>query len=387
VRWPDAGRALRGARRIAIVARAWLLHRVSMPPPQPFVSLLDVAATRGAGWISEAGPVSLDVPAAGGPLAVDPRVWRYALVRDVVATRGERVPVHLRWEGTTASHARWYVRGGDAPPTYALDLWAATAWTRAGLVRSLRVDGDGVTAGAVTLLADLAQLERGDVRWPLARRHVLGVGIECGALQNPLHIRGDVRCFYVDRLTPAQASDHYVELENEPVTVTAPDVVGDAHRLPIGDGALDFYVGNHLLEHAEDAVGALLEMLRVVRPGGVVYVSVPDVGNPLDALRPVTPLAHHVADHDERASRAAADRAHYREYVESAHASLPAEEREAVLARFVAQRYSIHFHTFDEETFRAVLALACERAGATVVEFARNACKGFDEYVAVLRRR
>lgn len=52
-------------------------------------------------------------------------------------------------------------------------------------------------------------------------------------------------------------------------------VVGDAHRLPFGDASLDGIISTALLEHVEHPEPILLEMQRVVRPGGLVYVEVP----------------------------------------------------------------------------------------------------------------
>ncbi len=52
-------------------------------------------------------------------------------------------------------------------------------------------------------------------------------------------------------------------------------VVGDAHRLPFRDGALDGVISTAVLEHVENPEAILAEMRRVVRPGGQVYVEVP----------------------------------------------------------------------------------------------------------------
>jgi SAM-dependent methyltransferase len=54
------------------------------------------------------------------------------------------------------------------------------------------------------------------------------------------------------------------------------DLVGDAQRLPIGDGAVDLIWCHHVLEHIEDDTRALREMRRILRPGsGELIVSVP----------------------------------------------------------------------------------------------------------------
>ena len=51
--------------------------------------------------------------------------------------------------------------------------------------------------------------------------------------------------------------------------------LGDASVLPFRDGQFDVVISVDLLEHMEDDVGALREMHRVAKPGGVVIATVP----------------------------------------------------------------------------------------------------------------
>lgn len=54
-------------------------------------------------------------------------------------------------------------------------------------------------------------------------------------------------------------------------------VIDDAASLPIPDGAYDVVVGVEVLEHLFLPLDALTEMARVLRPGGVLIVTVPNV--------------------------------------------------------------------------------------------------------------
>lgn len=49
----------------------------------------------------------------------------------------------------------------------------------------------------------------------------------------------------------------------------------DMTRLPFQDGQFDAVVAGEVLEHIDDDRGALVEAARVLRPGGVIAVSVP----------------------------------------------------------------------------------------------------------------
>jgi SAM-dependent methyltransferase len=50
-------------------------------------------------------------------------------------------------------------------------------------------------------------------------------------------------------------------------------VVADGYWLPVRDGAADVTFSSNVLEHVPDPMGLIEEMIRVTRPGGLVYVS------------------------------------------------------------------------------------------------------------------
>jgi SAM-dependent methyltransferase len=55
------------------------------------------------------------------------------------------------------------------------------------------------------------------------------------------------------------------------------DCIADARRLPFAAGAFDLAVSQETVEHVDDPFLAVREMVRVVRPGGKVYLQVPFV--------------------------------------------------------------------------------------------------------------
>jgi len=50
---------------------------------------------------------------------------------------------------------------------------------------------------------------------------------------------------------------------------------GDARRLPFADGSFDVVITSEVLEHIQDDVAAIAEMVRVLRPGGRFAATVP----------------------------------------------------------------------------------------------------------------
>src|SRR4051812_40811865 len=56
---------------------------------------------------------------------------------------------------------------------------------------------------------------------------------------------------------------------------TNPGVVGDAHRLPFRPASFDSVLASQVLEHLYRPDDAVVELARVLRPGGSLLVSVP----------------------------------------------------------------------------------------------------------------
>jgi SAM-dependent methyltransferase len=50
-------------------------------------------------------------------------------------------------------------------------------------------------------------------------------------------------------------------------------VIADGYWLPVRDGGADVVFCSNVLEHVRDPMGLIEEMIRVTRPGGLVYVS------------------------------------------------------------------------------------------------------------------
>jgi SAM-dependent methyltransferase len=60
-----------------------------------------------------------------------------------------------------------------------------------------------------------------------------------------------------------------------PPSGMAVTTAGDATRLPFPDGTFDRVIASEVMEHIPDDEGALDELLRVLKPGGVLAVTIP----------------------------------------------------------------------------------------------------------------
>ena len=56
-------------------------------------------------------------------------------------------------------------------------------------------------------------------------------------------------------------------------TAPAGAVIADGYWLPVRDGGADVAFSSNVLEHVPDPMGLIEEMIRVTRPGGLVYLS------------------------------------------------------------------------------------------------------------------
>jgi SAM-dependent methyltransferase len=232
-------------------------------------------------------------------------------------------------------------------------------------------------AGASSLLKALAFALR---RRALARRYLRGRGLEIGALHRPLRLPAAASVRYVDRATVQSLREHYPELSAEHLVDV--DVIDDGETLSSqADASTDFIIANHFIEHTQDPLGTLENHLRVLRPGGILYLAVPDRRRTFDAGRPPTPLEHLIRDHDEGAEWSR--RAHLEEWARLVE-RVP-EPRLAERVRALEQEdYSIHYHVWDPSSFRALLDYARDQAGMpfSLERVRRNG----HEFIAILRR-
>src|SRR5665213_3075257 len=199
-----------------------------------------------------------------------------------------------------------------------------------------------------------------------AARWLQGSGIEIGALDTPLTVPPGVSVRYVDRVPTERLHEQYREL---PDAVFVPvSIVGDAQDLSaLADSSVDFVIANHLLEHLENPIGGLREMLRVIRPGGVLYLALPDPRVTFDVDRELTPVEH-VVDEFRNGTEHTRE-AHFAEWVKNAEKHVEWMQKAGVktgperVRELLDLDYSIHFHVWRPDTFLEFIVTATREAG------------------------
>jgi SAM-dependent methyltransferase len=68
------------------------------------------------------------------------------------------------------------------------------------------------------------------------------------------------------------------------------DVVARGNQLPFADNSVDFVISSHVIQQFYDPIDAVQEWLRVVRPGGYIFIISPHKERMFDKDRPRTSL-------------------------------------------------------------------------------------------------
>ncbi len=214
-------------------------------------------------------------------------------------------------------------------------------------------------------------------RRTLSDRYIAGDGVEIGALHQPLRVSDRARVRYIDRYDEAGLREHYPELAKLPLVPV--DVIDDGEALAtVTDASLNFVIANHFIEHTQSPLATIRNHLRVLRPGGVLYLAVPDKRRTFDVDREVTPLAHVLRDLEEGPAWSRAE--HFRDWVVNVDRAPDVEARIVALSD---ADYSIHFHVWTPDGFLEMLEHARDELGMpfTIEEVQGNGI----EFIVILR--
>lgn len=218
-----------------------------------------------------------------------------------------------------------------------------------------------------------------EVRAMVAKRFIAGSGIEIGALHNPMVVENNTTVRYIDHLTHNQLRVHYPELAH----ATFVDAqIDDGEKLTtIPDNTQDFVIASHVFEHFQDPIGSLKNFVRVLRPGGYIFIAIPNRREIFDRDRPATTIDHLILDHTEGPQRSY--ELHLREYA-TLHQGLTAEaDIAALIERYKRSGFSIHYHCWDKMEFFKFLVYQLSEQPLDMEYFdGMNA-----EIYAVLRKR
>lgn len=210
---------------------------------------------------------------------------------------------------------------------------------------------------------NLSKLRQLDIRNQFASQ-LKGTGVEIGAQHIPTKVQAATTVEYVDVLSNEQLISRY-GLSPHGGLVPLTHVI-DGHKLsPYADGSRDFLIANHVLEHFDDPVSGVVEWVRILRNGGLLFLTLPNFrGNAFDYKRRPERAAHFRLDYTDPANRDARNREHYEDLamhlVSQARTS---EEVQALVTQWLNQGDRHHYHVYDEAALKDVLSVAAEISG------------------------
>lgn len=222
----------------------------------------------------------------------------------------------------------------------------------------------------------------------IVKRYLHGQGIEIGALHNPLQVPSTVTVRYVDRMSTADLKQQYPELATK--NLVPVDIIDDGETLSrIGNDTQDFVIGHQFLEHCQNPIGAIANMLRVLKVGGILYLSVPDQRYTFDRHRPTTDITHLLRDYTE--GPAWSKQQHFQEWATFVNLQYTnpqdaaQDHRVAIEAdRLMAIDYSIHYHVWTPDAILELL-LTLKRSLKFAFEL-ELLLQNRDEVIMVLRK-
>lgn len=182
-------------------------------------------------------------------------------------------------------------------------------------------------------------------RKSLAQAYLRGAGIEIGALHYPLPVPAGVRVRYVDWKDVPGLHATFPEMQGK--RLVSVDIVDDGETLAtVGDATQDFLIANHFVEHCEDPLGAIGNFLRVLKPGGTLFLTIPDKRFTFDRERPVTTLQH--LESDAQDGGAGSRRQHYEEHARALDHLTDAARVAARVEELLRERLRTHFHVWTQ---------------------------------------
>jgi len=218
-------------------------------------------------------------------------------------------------------------------------------------------------------------------RETIANMYIRGKGIEIGALHTPLRLPKSAKVKYVDRMSKNDLIKQYPELNSKYFVPI--DIVNDGEKLSkIPDATQDFVIANHFLEHCQNPIGAIDNILRVLKNGGVLYLIIPDKRYTFDIDRPETSIEHLLRDYQE--GPAWSKRQHLEEWTRYVDKLKNDDEIKQQISHLMHIDYSIHYHVWTlTGIIEIILAMKHELHFPFELEFF---VKNEDEVIIVFRK-
>jgi predicted SAM-dependent methyltransferase len=225
-------------------------------------------------------------------------------------------------------------------------------------------------------------------RLGIAKTYIRGEGIEIGALDYPLKVPKNVRVKYLDRIS----REEHAKMSNafKLKRMVRVDIIGDGETLKeVADQSQDFVIANHFIEHCQNPIMTISNMIRVTKSGGVIFLCIPDKRCTFDINRDETPIEHLVKDYEQGPQWS--EQGHYEDFVMKTiwgEKVKTDKDLQDVVDHLKAINWSIHFHVWSHPAMVDFFQyLKNEMHFPFTIEFTAAPVNGSNEGVFVLRKK
>lgn len=153
------------------------------------------------------------------------------------------------------------------------------------------------------------------------------------------------------------------------------DYIADAHYLPgLESASLDYVCASHVLEHMTNPIKAILEWMRILKPGGMLWLKIPDKRKTFDINRKRTTLIHLIEDFENNVP--VDDPTH-----------IDDQNKNSCSPRNVNHPY-VHNHVWiPEDIIELFNYLSEKHAALKIMHCTENSCKNAQDFWIVVQKR
>ncbi|MHC8605111.1 methyltransferase domain-containing protein [Arenicellales bacterium IMCC58067] len=234
----------------------------------------------------------------------------------------------------------------------------------------------------------------------LSRKWLKGTGLEIGALHRPLKVPDNVTVLYVDCFTREHSIEKFPKLPARDIVPVS--IIDDGFELSCIEGeSYDFVVANHVLEHSPNPIQVLVNWVRVLRPDGILFITIPVAERCFDKGRLLTTIDHLKDDYqlclsnseDEMLER---NKEHLREWINVSERAIreerdsdyrhpSPEEIEKRVKNEDMTTCEMHYHTFSRESYLELLTYFATAITTSVI--VEEVIQNSSEIISILRRK
>jgi SAM-dependent methyltransferase len=218
------------------------------------------------------------------------------------------------------------------------------------------------------------------------------IGLEIGACNKPTVPANAGVCRFAD----FRSAKDMVDLWGlDPATVCDVDYILArsaciSEQIP---GKFDYIIACHVIEHVPDPIGYLHGLAKLLNPGGIIMLAVPDKRVTFDLHRPLTTIDHLLMDFYDKCRYPSIEHiVEFHRYAVAFEtgADVPVAESFAFAkSNFESGMADSHCHVWDDATFHSQFAYLSDAGllGGLALAGFEATPEGFNECTAVFKRQ